>query len=416
MQKSKTIIIIGAGIVGVSTALSLQRMGRHVIILDREGPASGTSYGNAGILASIAVVPVPTPGLLSKAPKMLLSKDQPLFMKWRYLPKLLPWLIPFLKRANAHDARETAQSTTMIIGDSVADHQALAKGTKAERFIVPSDYLFAYRDKAEFDAEAFGWGLRRDNGFEWEEISGPAVQAYDPLYGPDIGFLVRCPHHGRITDPGGYVQALAEEFTDKGGEIRMGSLEDIELKEGAITAIKTQTETLPCDTLIVTAGIWSKKIMSLLGLSIPMESERGYHMELWSPNIMPERATMISAGKFVVTPMEGRIRLAGIVELGGTELGPSEAPFALLERAFRKAMPNITWERTTTWMGHRPSTTDSLPIIGPLPHHKGIFAGFGHQHLGLTGGPKTGRLLAQMVTGQKPNMDMTPFDPSRYIR
>ena len=124
---------------------------------------------------------------------------------------------------------------------------------------------------------------------------------------------------------------------------------------------------------------------------------------------------MISAGKFVVSPMEGRIRLAGIVEFGGLEFGPSDAPLALLERAFRKAMPDITWERSTTWLGHRPSTTDSLPIIGELPKHKGVYAGFGHQHLGLTAGPKTGRLLAQIVTGQKPNLNMTPFDPSRYI-
>lgn len=415
-QKQKTVLIVGAGMVGISTALHLQRLGKKVILIDREGPAAGTSYGNGGVLASTAIVPVPGPGLITKAPKMLLSPDEPLFVKWRYLFKLMPWLLPYLSHANGADAAKNAAAMVHIIGDSLADHQSLANGTKAEHYIIPSDYVFAYRNRDHFADEAFAWQLRRDNGFEWQEIEGSAVQDYEPLYGPEIGFIVRCPHHGRIADPAAYITALTDEFIAQGGDFRIGTLTDMIRHEGKITGVRASGETIACDQVVVTAGIGSKQIMAMLGLHVPLESERGYHMELWNPNMMPKIPTMVAARKFVITPMEGRLRLAGIVEFGGLKLGPSQAPLTLLERSLRAAMPQLNWEKTTTWMGHRPATTDSLPLIGELVGQGGVYAGFGHHHVGLTGGPKTGRLLAQIITGQAPNIDIKPYDANRYAK
>ena len=151
-----------------------------------------------------------------------------------------------------------------------------------------------------------------------------------------------------------------------------------------------------------------------LGLKMPLESERGYHLELWEPSVMPRSPVMVASGKFVATPMEGRIRLAGVVEFGGLDAPPSRAPFRLLERNIRAAMPGLTWKKTVEWMGHRPSMVDSIPVIGAVPGIEGAFLGFGHDHVGLTGGPKTGRILAQLVSGRAPNIDLAPYRPERF--
>jgi len=414
----KHIAIIGAGIVGVSAAVWLQRAGHAVTLIDRAGPAEGTSFGNGGVLASCAVVPVAVPGLWAKAPEMLFHPEQPLFLKWRYLPKLLPWLARYLRHANAEDARRTAAALFPIIGDSLADHQALADGTKAARHIAPSDYLYVYRSRRGFEADAFGWSLRAAHGFQWELLEGEAWRAYDPIFARDLGFAVRMGGHGAITDPGQYVKDLAAHVVEKGGRLLRAEATDFARADGVVTGVRLKTgegaETLACDAAILATGVWSGPLAKKLGLSIPLESERGYHLELWAPNLMPRAPVMITSGKFVATPMAGRLRLAGIVEFGGLDAPPSRAPFALLERQIRAAIPDLTWSDKTEWMGHRPAPVDSIPIIGEVPAVKGAYLGFGHHHVGLTGGPKTGRILAQMISGQTPNLDLSPYAPARY--
>ncbi len=165
-QEKKNTVIIGAGIVGVSAAVWLQREGHQVTLDDRLGPGEGTSYGNGGVLASCAIVPVTGPGLIWKAPGMLLDRDQPLFMKWRYLPKLVPWLIKYLRHNNEADTRRIAAALYGVIGDSLEDHQALASGTGAEKYVVPSDYVYVYRNRSEFEDEALSWDIRRGHGYQ----------------------------------------------------------------------------------------------------------------------------------------------------------------------------------------------------------------------------------------------------------
>ncbi|MBJ3778307.1 NAD(P)/FAD-dependent oxidoreductase [Acuticoccus mangrovi] len=408
------VAVIGAGIVGVSTALWLQRDGAEVILIDRVGPAEGTSYGNAGVLASCSVVPVTTPGLIGKAPKMLFSPDEPLFLKWGYLPKLAPWLVRYLRHANADDARRIAAALVGLVGESLADHQAVAEGTPAARYIAPSDYTYAYRDKAAFEGDAFTWELRRAHGFVPVIDEGTAVAAYDPLLGPEVSFLARVPGHGHIKDPGAYVKALADHAVANGARLVIGTAQDVARAAGTVIGVVVDGETIAADAVVVATGVWSGPLAEALGIKVPLESERGYHIELLEPSAMPVAPTMFPAGKFVATPMEGRLRIAGVVEFGGLDAPPSRAPFALLEKGIRKAMPTLTWKGTTEWMGHRPATTDSLPLIGPVPGVKGAYLGFGHQHVGLTSGPKTGRLLAQLVMGRTPNIDITPYAPSRF--
>ncbi len=415
-QGQKTVAVIGAGIVGVSTAIWLQRAGHDVILIDRAGPAEGTSFGNGGVLASCSVVPVTVPGLIWKAPGMLFSPAQPLFLKWGYLPRLAPWLLRYLSHANADDVRRVARALTPIIGDSANDHLALAHGTGAERWVVPSDYLFIYDDRAHYEGDAFGWRIRRENGFEWDEMEADAFHAYDPAFSRDLNFAARLRGHGRIADPGQYVKDLAAHVERSGGRLLIAEVEDIAREGGRVTGVRAGGQTVACDAAVITAGVWSGPLMRRLGLRVPLESERGYHIELWEPSVMPKSPVMVVSGKFVMTPMEGRLRLAGIVEFGGTEAPPSRAPFELLKRHLPNVLPGIRYRDVTEWMGHRPAPSDSIPVIGEIPGLQGAYAGFGHHHIGLTGGPKTGQLLAQLISGQRPNVDLSPYSPARFAR
>ncbi|SDZ79587.1 D-amino-acid dehydrogenase [Rubrimonas cliftonensis] len=411
-----TVAVIGAGVVGVATALHLLRAGRAVTLIDRAEPGAATaaSYGNAGVLAASAVVPVTVPGILAKAPRMLLDRDQPLFLRWAYLPKLAPWLARYLSHASEAETRRIAAALTPIIGDSLADHQALSAGTPAARFVVPARYLYAYRDRAAFDGDAFGWSVRAANGFAWETLEGEALRAAEPALGPAMGFGVRLDGHGRISDPGAYVAALAREAVRLGARVLRGAVEDVALQGGRVVGVRVDGETIPCEAAALTAGAWSGPLARRLGVAAPLESERGYHLELWGPSAMPRGPIMVSAGKFVATPMEGRLRLAGVVEFGGLRAGPSRAPLEMLRRHVRRAFPALRWEREEEWMGHRPAPADSIPLIGPAPAVRGAWLGFGHHHVGLTGGPRTGRLLAQMIAGERSNIDLSPYAPARF--
>ena len=413
-ERPKRVAIIGAGIVGVASAIWLQRDGHEVVLIDRAGPGEGASFGNGGVLAACSIVPVTVPGLFMKAPRMLLDPGQPLFLKWSYLPRLAPWLIRYLKHATASEASRIAAALAPLIGDSLADHQALAEGTGAERWIVPSDYLFIYRDRGHFEADAFGWGLRKAHGFVWDELEGPAFQAYDPAFSPTLGFAARLGGHGRIADPGRYVKDLAHHVVQRGGRLIEAEVTDVVREDGRITGVRAGGDTIPCDAAVLSAGAWSRPLARTVGLEVPLESERGYHLELWEPSLVPRAPVMIAAGKFVATPMEGRLRLAGIVEFGGLEAPPSRAPIELLKRNIRAALPGLSWKEETTWLGHRPATVDSLPLIGPVPGIDGAFLAFGHQHIGLTAGPKTGHLVAHLVAGRVPNLDLAPYAPARF--
>jgi D-amino-acid dehydrogenase len=410
------VAVIGAGIVGVATAIWLQRAGHRVTLIDAKGPGEGTSHGNGGILASCSVVPVTTPGLIAKAPRMLLSPDQPLFLKWGYLPRLTPWLVRYLANANAAAVARRANALFPLIGDSLADHQALAGGTEAEKWLVPSDYLFLYNDRAHFERDAFGWSVRKAHGFKWDLLEGKAFTDYDPAFGPKLGFAVRLKNHGRISDPGRYVKDLAAHAVKNGARLLIGEATDIVRDNGRVTGVRVDGATVACQAAIIAAGVWSGPLAKKVGVAAPLESERGYHLELWEPNIMPRSPVMVASGKFVATPMDGRLRLAGIVEFGGLDAPPSRAPFRLLERNIRAAIPGISWKRQVEWMGHRPSISDSIPIIGEAPGLRGAYLGFGHDHVGLTAGPATGHILAQLISGQAPNIDLAPYSATRFHR
>ncbi|MEM1317804.1 MAG: FAD-binding oxidoreductase [Pseudomonadota bacterium] len=415
-EQTDHVVIIGAGIVGISAGIWLQRAGVSVTLVDPNGPAGGTSYGNAGVLAASSIIPVTAPGLMKTAPKYLMDPQSPLFLRWSYLPKLLPFLAKYLPYARENRTRVIADGLAAILHDTADQHVAVSKGTGAERYVDVGDYVFGYDSEAAFKADAFGWGLRTEHGLEFEPMDEAAIAAYDPFMAGRFPFAVRCPNHGRITDPGAYVKALATHLESVGGRFVKAKVNDIIMEGERAKGVATDQGRIEGDAVILATGIWSKPLAEKLGVAVPMEAERGYHMEFIDPPVMPKAPIMVASKKYVLTPMDGRLRCAGIVEFGGLTPKKSRAPLELLRKRTLELVPELVECETVDWLGFRPSTSDSLPVIGATPKATNVFTGYGHQHVGLTAGPKTGRWLAQLITGETPNVDLAPYSPNRFNR
>jgi len=406
--------VVGGGIVGVSTAEWLRRDGHEVIVFDRNDPGAPgqTSFGNAGVLASCSIVPVSVPGLLAKAPGMLFDPMGPLHLKWAYLPRLLPWLVPFLRRATRSEVERTAAALAEITGDAIAQHAALAEGTGAERFIRHGPYVFLYRSRAALAADALAHEIRASHGFEFEHWNRARLEDEDPRLGPAYRCAAAFHGNGWVTDPGGYVAALFRHFRAHGGQFVHGEVADIRPSgDGAEIDAGGHHR---FDRVVLAGGAWSAKLAERLGHDPGLESERGYHLVFRDPSHRPPFPLCPAESKFVATPMADGIRCAGQVEFGGLEAGPSEAPHRLVKARMRDLYPDLEWEDESRWLGHRPSTVDSLPFIGPSPKAPAVHFAFGAQHIGLTSGPKTGRLIADMIAGRAPNIDLAPFRVGRF--
>ena len=412
-KSAAQVVVVGAGIVGVSTGVWLARAGFNVVLVDRLDPGEGTSHGNGGVLASCAMVPVTGPGLRRKAPGLLLDKDSPLFMRWSYLPRLAPWLWRYLGYANDSDTRRIAQHLAYITGDSLEQHQDLGGNTEADKWLVPSDYQFAYRSRAEFDADSYAWSLRHQHGFTPEILTGPLVREKEPALAESINLLAVVKEHGHITSPGLYVKSLARVFQALGGTIVKAAVKDFEMSSGRVSAVVLEHGKLVCDHAVIATGVWSKTLSERFGLKIPLESERGYHVIFKDAINSLSTPTMVASGKFVATPMNDGLRCAGIVELGGLDAGPSQAPIDLLMRHVNRTLPQLSYSETVEWLGHRPAPADSLPFIGQVGQ-TGVYTGFGHHHIGLTGGAKTGRLIADLISNQHVSGNLHPFRPDRF--
>ena len=410
---SKSIVVIGAGICGVSTAIWLQRSGHDVILVDKGAPGMGASFGNAGLLAHWSVEPFTSPRLWLDVPGFLLRRDGPLFIKWGHMPRMLPWLIKFMANATDAKTRNIVSNLDSILYDTVDQHKSLVKGTRAAKWLLDSKFSYAYPTENDFQQDAYSWEIKRSVGLTPRVVTGGAIQEEEPMLGSAIQCLAVLEGHGHITNPGAYVAELCNDFIDNGGSFIQEEVVDLTKKDGRITQVLTTTQSLACEKAVITAGMWSKELMHKLGINIPMETERGYHVVFENPSEVPRNPMLMTAGKFGVVPMEAGLRCAGVVELADHHTGPSKGPVELLKRQAHAAFPDLTYSGTQEWMGFRPTPPDSTPLIGEIGK-SGIFTGFGHQHIGMTAGPKTGRLIAQLVDLQTPNIDMLPFSPERF--
>jgi D-amino-acid dehydrogenase len=410
------VTVIGAGIVGIACAINLQRLGYTVTVIDREGAAGeGCSFGNAGMMAPCALVPVNIPGLLWKAPKMLLDPLAPLFLRWRYLPRMLPWLVSYLYNSRATKVEQVCDALAPLVSGALEEHQRLAAGTGAESWIQPSPYLYLYTDRAAMMADDYAWSLRRARGIKSRVLEGAALHEFEPAISDDYQCaLILEEGHGYARDPSQLVKALTEGFLRDGGRFHQGEVSDVQRSDTRIEALCVDGDYLPVERLVVAAGAWSGKLAAQLGDSVPLEAERGYHITVKNPGVMPQYPIMYTAGKLVATPMSSGLRFAGLVEFGGLESEPDYRCARTLITHARRLFPEIDPSDFSEWMGHRPALPDSLPVIGPASAMTNAWYAFGHQHIGMMSGPKTGRALAELIAGQTPDIDLSPYSVHRF--
>ncbi|MEM6933414.1 MAG: FAD-binding oxidoreductase [Pseudomonadota bacterium] len=411
------IVVIGAGITGVCAALTLVRDGHHVTLIDRVPPGDGnqTSFGNAGILASAAVIPVSVPGLLSKVPGMWLDKDGPLFFNPFHLPALVPWLIPFLRNATSDGVKRIAQGLAPLISDSVDQHESLSKETPAAALIERGPYVYLYGSKAEFEADSMGWSIRREHGMTWDEWDRTALLDRDPHLGGAFHFGAALHNHGWIRWPAKYTAALSEAYLAAGGEFLSGEVTDLTPLDGGRAAVSLAGgKRLEADRVILSTGVWSDRLAKKLGHKAMIQAERGYHLTLDGATRRPPSPYMLTSAKMAATPMDPGLRVAGLAEFAPIDAPAKQTPYTLLRRKARVLYPDIEWQAETEWMGRRPSTPDSLPLLGASPRAPGFVFACGGQHLGLTMGAKVGRIAAGIATGKPTNLDTAPYRVDRF--
>jgi len=407
-------IVVGAGIVGICVGLALQRRGWAATLVDRLEPGMACSFGNAGILAASAVVPVGLPGFERQLPRMLLDPDSPLVLRWSSLPQIWPWLRLFRRAATPQQVPLTAHAMKALYGSSVQLHRALAAEAGVPELVRETPGLYVQRNAGAIDVHgALAWRLRREHGARIEVLEGAALRAAEPALSSAYTRGVRMGPMGYTTNPLRLTQAYASLFAQDGGQIVRADVSQL-LPHGAGVAVHTSTGRLQADTVVVAAGAWSRALVEPLGLPLALIAERGYHMTYADPGINLHHVVSEMELHFAVTQMEMGLRIAGTEELGLADDPPSWRRAAILHKQVQRMFPDARLSKSNRWMGPRPGMPDSLPAIGALLAHRNIFIAAGHGHLGLTGAPHTGRIVAALASGDLPGVPMQPYAPDRF--
>jgi D-amino-acid dehydrogenase len=409
---AQTVIVIGAGFTGICVAEHLRRAGASVTLLDRAKPGdpAQASFGNAGILARTAIVPALEPDTLPHLPKYLFGPDSPLTLRWSYLPKFLPFGLSFLRNAVPARVRRITKSIDLLAHDTVQQHLALAKGTSAEKFISSSNLTYLYRQRRDFAANRFSNALLAEMGIVPDLLDLPELRETDPQLGDAYRFGARYSGNGYVSDPSAYLQALKSHFEANGGTFVQVAVKAV---DGQTVVVEGGPD-LRADTIVIATGAWSKSLTRSLGHKVPLEGERGYHLMLRNPSFAPPSPYLVADAKYGLTPMDGGIRCAGTTEFAPLDSDASTRPFRVIRQSLRRLYPTLTWDGEDEWMGHRPSTPDSLPMLGRTKANPNVVFAFGSQHLGLTIGPKLGVLASQIVLNRTPNMDISALAVDRF--
>ncbi|MBK1662068.1 FAD-binding oxidoreductase [Paracraurococcus ruber] len=414
-------VVIGAGIVGACTALALLREGHRVTILE-PGPPGGeqaASYGNGCWLSPMSVIPPAVPGLWRKVPGFLADPLGPLAIRWSYLPRVLPWLARYLLSGwtEARVAR-TAVALRALLRDAPALHADLAEAAGVGGLIERRGLMYVYPDRAAFEAEAMSWRIRRQVGIDWIELSAEELHQREPALDRRYGFAALVEEGGHCRDPGAYVAALVALAEAEGARRVAAPATGFRIEGGRLRAVRTDAGEIAADRAVISAGARSKALAAAAGDRLPLETERGYHAMIADPGTGPRTPLMPSDGKMSITWTDRGLRCAGQVEIAGLDAAPNWQRADILRDHLMRSFPalprDLPAERVRVWMGHRPSTPDGLPCIGPARATPDIVHAFGHGHVGLVAGPRTGRLVAQLLAGRPPELDPRPYDPRRF--
>jgi D-amino-acid dehydrogenase len=411
-----TVVVIGAGIVGVCAAWQLLRRGAKVTLIDRYDPGRGCSFGNAGALSFGSVAPLAMPGVTRDAVSMLFDPAAPLRIPLTYLPTAAPWLTRFVRAARPDAVRRISDALSALLANSIEKHLEILGEVGASDIVRRTGQLYLYPDEKWLAKDAGSWRLRQEHGLRIERLGRDGILALEPAVGPDYPIGMFTPDQGMSANPFRHVTAIATDFARHGGAIARDRVVAIDVESDHVRAVRGANASYVCDHAVVCAGAWSAQLLGSLGYALPLESQRGYHVTIASPGISISRPVVMADRKVFLTPMEDGLRAAGTVEFGGLDRAPNRKRAEYLVRDLARVFPRVQIPADWSfWMGHRPCFPDSLPVLGPS-RHRGLWFNFGHGHLGLTMSATSGDILARAICGEPSNIDMAPFSFARFSR
>lgn len=409
-----TTIVIGAGVIGLAIARELQRRGREVLVVDRDSPGLGASFGNMASIAVTEFMPASRPAIWKKIPGWMLDPEGPVRVRPAYMPRLIPWFLRFVAASRPTRLRRLEEQGAILCQRALDDTVELMRDLGMEEDLSREGCISLYLDKNEFADDRDHIELLERFGFRHVVLSGEEARHLEPELSRDIGMAVLFPDNRTVRDPYQLVLRIAERFTAAGGRIERGEVagfghggqvRQVRLKDGRMLA---------ADEVVIAAGAFTGRLARLLGESMPLETERGYHTQILSPGITLRHSLIWPARAFMVSPTAGGLRVGGTVEMAGLDAAPDFRRSKVTVRRAQTALPNLQCKDFREWMGHRPAFPDTVPVMSPSMRVKGVYYATGHGHLGLTYAATTARLMADLMTGRTPDIDMAPYRIDRF--
>lgn len=412
MHLHTEVAVVGAGVVGLVAGFRLAVEGHDVLSIDAGILPLPTSAGNAGTIAPYGCVPVGSPGVLRALPQLLIRRDSPFAMRWPALPSLSPWLFRFLRESMPRRAHANAAALAGLLRESLTGWQELATVTGAADLLRQSGCLYVFPDHSAFAASEWDRAQRDAGGVRQFVVSSAEIKALEPRLSDGAGPGVFFPDAAHIVDPAEMLSRLRASALARGMRTHACRIDQLRLTPGGVRLTGAGT-TIDADRVVISAGAWSRSLSRQAGDRIPLETERGYHVEYGMDTAPLSRPVCAVRYGVYLTPMEGRLRAAGTVELGGLRRGPTPRRLALVDRAAHSLLEGLPAPRSE-WIGFRPSLPDSLPVIGRARHSDRIVYAFGHGHLGLTLAAVTARHVADLLAGREERQPPAACSPQRF--
>jgi D-amino-acid dehydrogenase len=412
---TRSVTVLGAGIVGVCCALSLQREGFSVCLIDRGEPGTGCSSGNAGMIQTGSILPLAVPDILKRVPRMLLDPEGPLVLPWRQVPRLVPWLRTFVRNANSDKVATTARALASLLAQAKDVYRALAAGTVAASVFRPRGELYVFRDPAAQAMLAGKFSMLREHAIDYVEIPGADLKGWEPALAADYAYGYYLPDSEYVVDPLALTRHLFDAFIAAGGQFLRRDVSHIQSTPDGRLVLRSGADMHTAGELVVAAGAASGHFARMLGAPMPIEPLRGYHIQVPAGGLALAGPVIEGDMSVAATPMRDGIRIAGTLEFAGLHDPPRWHRADMLLPIARRMLPALQGEANVRWFGDRPGTPDSLPVLGTAPGHANCWYAFGHGQLGLTLAAISARLLVDLITGRRPSVDPTPFRPGRFV-
>ena len=412
--KGREVAVVGAGVVGMSTALWLQKSGFDVTVFDPSPPGSGTSSGNACTIADYACIPVNHPKLIWALPKLLLAKDSPLTINPLFALGHLPWLLAFLGSCQPSRVRQTILALGEILLSTHKGLDPLIEASQSADLIRKKGCLYVYQSQESFDAASDQHQARIDHGVNLIPLQHDEIKELEPSLKIDFAKGLFFPEARQVVNPRSLVESFFQLFIDQGGHYRNQSVIGVDCQSNTSIELQLSDDQHQKTTKVaICAGAFSTQIKGTGVEQLPLGCERGYHIQYPDHESMISRPIGWAEAGLYATPTNEGLRFAGTVEIAGIHHPKNPNNLNFLERKANQ-MFDLDGSPTSDWLGFRPTLPDALPVIGTSPLSKNILLGFGHQHIGLTLAGITGKALSELALDQVPGVDISAFDASRF--